>query len=958
MFFEEGDKNPSTREKQIIEFWKDKRIFEKSLEQRKNCPVFNFYDGPPFATGLPHYGHILASTIKDVVPRYWTMKGRYVARRWGWDCHGLPIENIVEEKLKISGKKQIEEIGIDVFNRTCRENVLTYANEWGKMIERIGRFIDFENSYKTMDNSYIESVWWAIKEIWAKGLIYEGKKVLLYCPRCETPLSNFEVAMDNSYKELEEESVIVKFKIKNGSDFSGASILAWTTTPWTLPSNLALAVNPEFSYVLAKEGEEKFIIAKNRASNYGLDKKIIKEFKGGDLAGLEYEPLYKADLSEEEAEKSYKVLSADFVTVEDGTGIVHIAPAYGEDDYKLGAQYGLPVLSLLDGKGKFIEDAPEFIQGKKFKEADEFVKKELAERGLLYKKEKTVHPYPFCWRCGTALYYNAIPAWFINIQKIKDRLVELNEKISWHPSHLKYGRFLKGLESAPDWNISRNRYWASPMPIWRCKKCKEMKVIGSVAELEELSGTKIEDLHRPFIDGIKIQCECGEEMERVPEVIDCWVESSSMPFAELHYPFENKEAFEKRLPAQFVAEYIAQTRAWFYVMHVMSAILFDKIPFENVVTTGTVLNEKGEKLSKSKKNFPDPWEAIEKYGADSLRLYLMSSLVMKGEDLFFSEKELKETYQKNILLLLNVYSFYKTYRKEGTVDFSLPESGHILDKWILSKLNLFIKEVTEKMDNYDVVSSARKIEEFINGLSTWYLRRSRQRFKEGDSEGIKTFGYVIFQTAKIMAPFAPFVSEYIYKTIGGEKESVHLSDWPEANSDFISKELEEDMDETRKIVAEVLRLRSEKGIKVKQPLAELKIKKALENIQKNDSFHKLIKEETNIKKISFCKEIENDIELDFEITPDLKEEGDLREIIRQVQQIRKEAGLTPNDKILVRFNGGEEICRMVEKNAKFLAKEVIADAVEEREEDPSVTGQKKLKINGEELWLGIKINKK
>lgn len=957
MFFEGGEKDPSKRESQVIEFWKENRIFEKSLEQRKNCPVFNFYDGPPFATGLPHYGHILASTIKDVVPRYWTMKGRYVARRWGWDCHGLPIENIVEEKLKISGKKQIEEIGIDVFNQACRENVLTYAGEWGKMIERIGRFIDFENSYKTMDNSYIESVWWAIKEIWKKGLIYEGKKVLLYCPRCETPLSNFEVAMDNSYKELEEESVVVKFKIKSSDqELSKASLLAWTTTPWTLPSNLALAVNPDLAYVLAKEEGENFIIAKNRASNYGLDKEIIKEFKGENLAGLEYEPLYKAVLSDEEAEKSYKVLSADFVTAEDGTGIVHIAPAYGEDDYKLGEKFGMPVLSLLDAKGRFASAAPEFIQGKKFKESDEFIKKELEERNLLYKKEKTVHPYPFCWRCGTALYYNAIPAWFINVQKIKNKLIELNEKISWHPKHLKYGRFLKGLESAPDWNISRNRYWASPMPIWRCKECGKLEVVGSIAELEKLSKKEIKDLHRPFIDEINFSCSCGGLMERVPEVIDCWVESASMPFAELHYPFENKEAFEKRLPAQFVAEYIAQTRAWFYVMHIMSAILFNKIPFENVVTTGTVLNEKGEKLSKSKKNFPDPWEAIEKYGADSLRLYLMSSLVMKGEDLFFSEKELKEAYQKNILLLLNIYSFYRTYNQEKKADFSFPESENILDRWILSKLNRFIKEITEKMDGYDVVSAARKIEEFVNDLSTWYLRRSRNRFKEGDAEGIKTFGYVILQTSKILAPFAPFASEYIYKTIGEEKESVHLEDWPVFDQGLIDEKLEEDMKEIRGIVAEALRLRAEKGVKVKQPLAELKIKKASKTVQENFSFHELIMEETNIKQISFQENIKAEIELDFELTPELREEGAVREIVRQIQQIRKEEGLTPKDKILVRFKAEEGLCSVLEKNKEKIAKEVIADSFEKTEECSAVM-EKRIKASGQDLWLGIEIIK-
>ncbi len=1140
------DADFAKEEKRILKFWKDNKIFEKTLSQRKKGKIFNFFDGPPFATGSPHYGHILASTIKDVIPRYWTMKGYYVPRRWGWDCHGLPIENIVEKKLNISGKKQIEEIGVDKFNKACCSNVLTYTEEWGKMVDRIGRFIDFKSSYKTMDNNYIESVWWAFKEIYKKGLIYEARKVLLYCPRCETPISNFEVAMDNSYKDVEEESVTIKFKIKNNKDFfakySNLYFLAWTTTPWTLPANQALAVAKNLDYILVKQNKEFYILSESRKEILGNDFQVLKKFKGKDLVGLEYEPLYEKS----KIQNTYKILSGDFVTAEEGTGIVHIAPVYGEDDYKLGLEFDLPIIPLLNSKGVFNKQAPDFIQGEYFKKADKLIKQDLSKKNIVYKIEKTMHSYPFCWRCETALFYNAIPAWFINIQKIKKRLIALNKKINWYPAHLKQGRFQKIIESAPDWTISRNRYWASPIPIWKCANCERLEVIGSKKDLlkqkfttnkyftlrhghscsqkkdvlvswpekivcpltdkgrkqvqqtaKKLVNKKIDiiyasdllrtkqtaeivakklgvgikydsrlrekdfgvyngklkvkfwkdfpnqadffhkkpkngenwidcqermvdfikdinkkhknknilivshgdslwllesamkglnkeqtleqkikknypetaewraidfkifpyneagelDFHRPYIDDVKFSCaKCNKKMERIPEVLDCWVESASMPFAELNYPFENKKYFEKRFPAQFVSEYIAQTRTWFYYMLAISCILFDKSPFENVVATGTILNEKGEKLSKSKKNFPNPELALEKYGADALRFYLISSSVMKGEDLYFVEQELKEIYQKNILLLLNIFSFYKEYQTPLPLS-SVSKPKHILDKWILSRLNGLKKDTTENMDNYDVVSATRAIKDFINDFSVWYLRRSRDRFKKGDKQGIKIFGFVFLELSKVMAPFTPFIAEYIYQRIGGKRSSIHLEDWVKIDKKFIDKKLEQKMDTAREIVTQALSQRAKAEIKIRQPLASFKVQSSKFKVQNDKELLELIKDEINVKEIVFG----GSMKLDTKITRELREEGIVRDVIRQVQGMRKKAGYKPKHRILVRYSGTEQLNAILMRNKDFIVKELRADDFLEGDRPKRVFNiERETTIDNQKLWLGIR----
>lgn len=989
-------------EKQILQFWEENKIFEKSLEQTKNSSPYIFFDGPPFATGLPHYGHILGSTVKDLFGRYHTMKGAYVRRRWGWDCHGLPIENIVEQNLKISGKKQIEEVGVERFNKICRENVLRFADEWGKMVRRMGRWVEFENSYKTMDSGYMESVWWALRQIWDKGLVYEDRKVLLYCSRCETPVSNFEVAMDNSYRDVTEESVFVKFKMLKGqrivNDLTGdrTYALAWTTTPWTLPGNTSLNIGPDIKYVLIEhEDKNRYILAKDRLSVIGGLYEIVSEFPARALEHLQYEPLYEGVIPDEShpAPENYPPLAggdfkyahrfylADFVTTTDGTGIVHNAAMYGEEDYQLAREKNLPRVDMLDHKGEYLPIAPEHLRGVFFKDADKMVISDLKNSGLLYKSENYTHSYPHCWRCGTPLFYNALPAWFINIQKIKPRLRELNrEQVSWHPEHLKMGRFDKSMESAPDWNISRNRYWATPLPFWKCENssCRSTACVGSAGELAAMAqnfkdvypdfsgdATKI-DLHRPFIDAVKLKCEkCGGTMSRVPEVVDCWVESASMPFAEFHFPFENKEEFEKRKTADFVAEYIAQTRAWFYVMHVVSAINFDLAPFKNVVTTGTVLAEDGSKMSKSKNNYPDPWLLIEKYGIDAVRFYLMSSPVMNADDLNFSPAGVQEVSRKVSLLLYNVWSFFRMYRK-GAISALLPEGGatNILDQWILSRLSETHTAVTKYLDAYDTVRSCKSITEFINDLSTWHLRRSRERIKGNNEEAeraLEVLGFVLAETSKLLAPVMPFVSDYFYKDLTG-LESVHLSRWTGAMPAPDGKILE-DMAIVRKIVEMGLSLRKENNLKVRQPLAQLKVMFSSDGRQLGPDLLKIIADELNVRQS--CQAdfkaadegwaVKDDqqvkIALDLRITEDLKKEGLARELERLVQDLRKKSGLKVGELVDVYYNMQdvtleEILVGMVDRKKTFISQ--ISKSLEV-EVDFEAQGQ----IGGKAVWVGL-----
>lgn len=998
-------------EQKILEFWEKDKTFEKSVQQRLEDKPYVFYDGPPFATGLPHYGHILASVIKDVVPRYSTMKGYRVRRRWGWDCHGLPIENIVEKELKISGKRDIEnKIGVAKFNATCRSRVLTYTHEWKKMVTRIGRWVEFDDAYKTMDSTYMESVWWALKKIWDKGLIYEGRKVLMYCPRCETPVSKAEVAMDDSYKDVTEEAVTVKFKVRGPREKTKALrlpentyLLAWTTTPWTLPGNVALAVGKGIRYWVLNIENENYLVAAERAQAVAGGRKYKKagELTGADLVGLEYEPLFAIPAVKDSGKKAWYVADADFVTTAEGTGVVHTAVIYGEDDYSLGVKIGLPLVPLLDEKGHFNSDAPELIRGQYFKKAEPAIKDDLARRGLVFSQADITHSYPHCWRCDTQLFYNAIAAWFIDIQKIKPRLIELNQKVNWFPEHLKNGRFLNILETAPDWNISRNRYWATPLPFWKCSaghspqsrgvegavSCENVVCIGSVAELkteainfnDAFKTDRVEelDLHKHIIDKIKLKCKkCGGEMNRIPEVIDCWVESASMPFAEWHYPFENQATFEKRFPGQYIAEYIAQTRAWFYYMHVMSTLLFDNVSFENCVTTGTILNEKGEKLSKSKKNYPDPWVLIEKYGVDTLRYYLMTSVVMEADDLLFNEREIREIYNKVINILWNVAEFFGLYVGDGLwkMDHGA-RSTHILDQWILAKLKLLVAEVTAQMDAYNTVKAGRPIRDFIDDLSTWYLRRSRDRFKGADKNdkqaALATLRSVLMTLAKLMAPFMPFIAEKIWQTVNeggrdkvkGEKgewgKSVHLQEWPEATLlDHRDRVVLEEMAVARTMVEMGLALRAEHKLKVRQPLLEFRINRdALKH-----EVAQIIAEELNVKKVSFAEAVVEPgwgekragafaVWLNTTLTPELKKEGLLRELIRTINQLRKDQGLTVQDRVTLAYATEDPELKSIFQD---YALEIVAAVLADRLEFNSAVSGETMTVGNKAITIALK----
>lgn len=929
--------NVVENEKRIIKYWEENNIFRKSVEQRPKNKQFVFYDGPPFATGLPHYGHILGLTSKDVFPRYWTMKGYRCDRRWGWDCHGLPIENIAEQDLGIDEKKEIEEYGVKKFNDYCRSKVLGYAEEWGKTVKRMGKWIEFKKSYKTMDKNYMETVWWIFKKLYDEGYVYDGKKILMYCPRCETPISKAEIAMDKSYKNITEKSPIVKFRMKN------TSVLAWTTTPWTLIGNIALAVNPRLKYVKINMGGEILVLAEKRLDIIKEDYEIVEEFKGEELVGEEYEPLY--ELTKDD--NAYKIVDGgNEVSAEEGTGIVHLA-IYGEFDYEMIKKYGLPVIQHLNNSGR-LEKGPEEWQNLFFKKIDKKIITNLENRDLLYNVIDYSHEYPFCYRCETPLFYNAVDSWFINIQKIKKNLLKKAEEINWHPSHIKHGRFQHIIETAPDWTISRNRFWATAIPVWKCIECDNIKVIGSMEELKKNASERIEevDLHKDFVDKIFLECDdCGGMMKRVPEVIDCWLESGSMPYAAKHYPFENKEWFKNNFPADFVSEYVGQVRAWFYYMHVMGVLLFNKPPFKNVVVTGNVLASDGSKMSKSKKNFPDPNKMFEKYGADSVRFYLMNSPLMRGEDLNFKEEGLDEVFKKIILLLSNIHKFYEIFNNDNKV-FDYNRSEHVLDKWIMSRSNNLIKKATIAMNNYDTITTCELIKSFINDLSTWYVRRSRDRFRNNDMEAVKTLAYVLDNLIKIMSPITPFITEHIYQHYG-KKESVHLEKWPEYDEELIDEELNEEMNKVRNITSMALDERSRKGIKVRQPLKTLVIK----GVTLSKKLIRLVKKELNVKEIKIKKESEElSVELDTKITPELMREGIIRDLMRKINHYRKKKKLTLSDRIKLYIKTSDkDIKESVDEFREELKESIQADEIffEEIEESKNV------KIRDSEIKLGI-----
>lgn len=907
----------SKLEHDVLDHWNKTDAFKKSVENRSDDKTYIFYDGPPFATGTPHYGHLLASTIKDAIPRYWTMKGYRVERVWGWDCHGLPIENMIEKELDLKGGKVgIEELGIDKFNQACRAAILRFDKDWEKIIKRLGRWVDFKNSYKTMDNSYMESVWWGFKLLHDKDLVYQGKKVILYCPRCATPLSNFEIAMDNSYKDVEDNSVYIKFKVKNTKN---EYLLAWTTTPWTLIGNVALAVDPKATYIkVADDGDEIWIAETLSKQVFGKEKgklKIVEEKKGKNLVGIEYEPLFNYMPTKDK--KAHYVAGADFVSLEDGTGIVHTAAVFGEDDYRLALELNLPTEATLDDQGKFL-DFVKPLKGVFYKKSEDWIIEDLKKRNLMFRAEKTTHSYPFCYRCSTPLYFNAIPAWFINIQKLKSNLLAQNKKINWYPKHLKNGRFGKGLEMAPDWNISRSRYWGTPMPIWTDEKSGKLRVIGSLEELkkwavkpEEIE--KLDDMHREYLDDLEVWVDDEKTIKgkRIPEVFDCWVESGSMPFASIHYPFENKDKFEKSYPAQFISEYIAQTRAWFYTLHSLSVGIFGKPAFENAVATGTIMAEDGTKMSKSKKNFPDPMVLIDKHGVDSLRMYLMGSPLMKAKNLDFSEKGVEEVKKRVFNIWWNIFAFYKIYATKP-INTTLPKADdieHVMDKWIASKLSNLTKTVTTSMDKYDVVTATRAIMAFVDELSTKYLRESRDRLrnKKENKQALQVFGAVLKRLSLLASPIVPFFTETLYQNLVKDpKESIHLEDWPTADNSYINEKLEEEMNLMYKIAEKAHSQRHSAGIKLRQPLTTLTVKTE-QTLEKETE--EVLKQEINVEKIVWekKKETELTVKLDTKLTKELKEKGNAREIVRNIQTMRKKAGVSFDEMVSVQLKSWPKV---------------------------------------------------
>lgn len=875
------------QEEKVLKFWEKNDIFKKSISQREGAPEYVFYDGPPFATGLPHFGHFLPSTIKDIIPRYQTMKGKKVERRFGWDCHGLPVENLIEKELGLNSKTDIEKYGVDKFNEACRSSVLRYTKEWQETITRLGRWVDFEHDYKTMNPDYMESIWWVFKSLWDKGLIYEGHYILPTCPRCATPLSNHELAQ-GGYKDVHDPAITIRFKVteagpkaKDPDMANGCTyLLAWTTTPWTLPSNLGLTMGPDIDYVKVHDGDEYYILAESRLHAYYKDPaacEIVWKKKGAELIDTRYEPLfpYFADLYKPNDGKdgtephngAFRVFNADFVSTEDGTGIVHTAPGFGEDDNKVFKGTGIPTICPVDNECKFTAEVPDY-QGRFVKDCDKDVMDRLKKEGKLVKRDQILHAYPFCWRCSSPLIYRAVGSWFVRVEKFRDEMVAVNQKITWQPEHLKNGRFGKWLEGARDWAISRNRYWGNPIPVWQCPDCGEYVCVGSRKELEKLSGVYPEDLHKHFVDKITIPCKCGGTMHRIPEVLDCWFESGSMPYAQQHYPFENKEYFEKHFPAKFISEGLDQTRGWFYTLTVLATALFDKPAFENVVVNGLVLASDGKKMSKSLRNYTDPALVIKQFGADALRLFLMHSAAVKADDLKYSDDGVRDVLKGILIPLWNSYSFFITYANIDNIQcegkyfsngkaVTMPDNP--LDRWILSVTQKMVKDTTEAMDAYDLSRAIDPIVSFIDQMNNWYIRRSRRRFWKSENDGDKREAYETLYAALktfalVAAPVIPFITESIWQNIRlkDDAASVHLADYPVYNESMRDTALEFKMDTVQKAVSMGRSLRYQYNLKIRQPLKSVELvtrdieeKKVL--LEMEDS----IREELNVKKVVF-----------------------------------------------------------------------------------------------------------
>ena len=1040
------DLNLVQREKQVEKFWKDHDIFKKSMKLREGCPSYTFYDGPPTANGKPHIGHVLTRVIKDMIPRYRTMKGYMVPRKAGWDTHGLPVELEVEKMLGLDGKEQIEKYGLEPFIEHCKESVWKYKGMWEDFSGTVGFWADMDNPYVTYHNDFIESEWWALKEIWNKKLLYKGFKIVPYCPRCGTPLSSHEVAQ--GYKAVKERSAVVRFKVV-GED---AYFLAWTTTPWTLPSNVALCVNPDETYCKVKAADGRtYYMAEALLDKVlsGIEREegtpayeVLETYKGKDLEYKEYEPLYACagEAAAKQHKKGHFVTCDTYVTMSDGTGIVHIAPAFGEDDAKVGRKYDLPFVQFVNGKGELTEETP--YAGLFVKKADPEVLKDLDAEGKLFDAPKFEHDYPFCWRCDTPLIYYARESWFIKMTAVKDDLIRNNNTINWIPETIGTGRFGAWLENVQDWGISRNRYWGTPLNIWQCDKCGKMHSIGSIAELKELSDNCPDDieLHRPYIDAVTFPCECGGTMKRVPEVIDCWFDSGAMPFAQHHYPFENKDLFEAQFPADFISEAVDQTRGWFYSLLAESTLLFNKAPYRNVIVLGHVQDENGQKMSKSKGNAVDPFDALQTHGADAIRWYFYSNSAPWLPNRFY-DKAVTEGQRKFLGTIWNTYAFFVLYANIDNFDATKYKLEYdklsVMDKWILSKVNSLVKSVDAYLNDYKIPETTRVLEEFVDDLSNWYVRRSRERFWAKGMEQDKINAYMTLYTSlvtlcKVAAPMIPFMTEEIYLNIvaGIDKtapESIHLCDFPVANEAYIDKELEANMDEVLRIVVVGRACRNAANIKNRQPIGKMYVKAEAEL---SDFYKEIIEDELNVKEVEFTNDVRayssysfkpqlktvgpkygrllgkikqalsevdgntamdelnekgqltfdfdgetveltkddllieiaqtegfesgNDgditVVLDTNLTPELVEEGFMREIISKIQTMRKEADFEVMDRIKVTYEGSEKAEAVFEKNNTLIAGEVLADEVVKAQPAGYV---KEWKINGEAVTMGV-----
>lgn len=1026
------------RELEILKFWKENNVFEKSIEAREGSPIFTFYDGPPTANGKPHIGHVLTRVIKDLIPRYQSMKGYKVLRKAGWDTHGLPVELEVEKMLGISGKPEIEKYGVEDFITKCKESVWKYQSEWEKMSDRVGYWVDMEDPYVTYHNNYIESVWWSLKQIWDKDLIYKGHKIVPYCPRCGTSLSSHEVAQ--GYKDVKDESVIAKFKVINEEN---TYILAWTTTPWTLPSNVALAVNPESTYVKVESEGVKYIMAK-ALLEVVLPKgyNVLEKYVGNDLQGIEYEPLF--DFAKPD-KKAFFVVADNYVTLSDGTGIVHIAPAFGEDDARLGRTHNLPFVQLVNEEGNFTPEVTPW-QNIFVKDADPLIISALDEAGKLYKAEPYEHNYPHCWRCDTPLIYYARDTWFIEMTKVRDQLVKNNNTVNWIPPAIGEGRFGNFLEGVIDWGLSRSRYWGTPLPIWECS-CGHRHMIGSIEELKSMSQDCPEEieLHKPYIDNVHLDCpECNGKMTRVEDVIDCWYDSGAMPFAQWHYPFENKELFEKHFPANFISEAVDQTRGWFYTLMAISTLVFDQSSYENVIVLGHVQDKDGQKMSKHKGNVVDPWDVLDEQGADAARWYFYSASAPWLPSRFGPEN-VSESQRKFMGTFWNTYAFYVLYANIDQFDPTQYELDYdklgMMDKWILSKLQTLVQTVDTNLGNYKIFESARIMQDFVDDLSNWYVRRSRARFWQGEMPQDKINAYMTLYTVletltKLSAPFVPFMAENIYQNIikgvdASAPLSVHLCDFPVAKTEWIDNELEQNMDAVLKVVALGRACRNESNIKNRQPVGQMYVQ-AEKDLPAD--FIQIIKEELNIKNIKFTKDAsgfityafkpqmrtlgpkygkllnnirqalteldgtkameelettgflklhigDNTIELskedllietaqkegfmaqsdrgytvvlDTNLTPELIEEGFVREVISKLQTMRKEADFEVQDYIEVSYSGNVRIGDIITRNKDEIIREVLANSIQEN--DPTDGYKKAWKVNGEDITFAVKRN--